>query len=212
MRIAHIAPVARISPVTLLAAVTALAGKPAVAQTPDTTSSTSQPAAATDAALVANALSAAPPSIAAIATVRSYDGRVLRKGSGEWVCMPDFPEIPNNTPVCLDAPWRELMGALMRKETPHVSRMGFGYMLQGDLPASNTDPFATGPTPTNQWIQHGPPHIMVIVPDPAALDSISTDPHNGGPFVMWKGTPYAHIMVPTVPPGKASSGHKAASR
>ncbi len=24
----------------------------------------------------------------------------------------------------------------------------------------------------------------------------STDPHNGGPYVMWKGTPYAHLMVP----------------
>ena len=23
------------------------------------------------------------------------------------------------------------------------------------------------------------------------------DPENGGPYVMWKGTPYAHIMVPT---------------
>jgi hypothetical protein len=25
---------------------------------------------------------------------------------------------------------------------------------------------------------------------------MSTDPWNGGPYVMWKGTPYAHIMVP----------------
>jgi len=28
------------------------------------------------------------------------------------------------------------------------------------------------------------------------LEGISTDPHNGGPFVMWKGTPYAHVMIP----------------
>ena len=27
-------------------------------------------------------------------------------------------------------------------------------------------------------------------------EGISTDPNNGGPFVMWAGTPYAHIMVP----------------
>ena len=25
---------------------------------------------------------------------------------------------------------------------------------------------------------------------------LSTDPKNGGPWVMWKGTPYAHIMAP----------------
>jgi hypothetical protein len=77
--------------------------------------------------------------------------------------------------------------------------MGFAYMLQGDLPVSNTDPFATAPTPTNQWIQTGGPHIMVLVPDPKLLEGISTDPENGGPFVMWKGTPYAHLMIPTVP-------------
>ena len=37
---------------------------------------------------------------------------------------------------------------------------------------------------------------MFIVPDTAQLEGLSTDPHNGGPYVMWKGTPYAHIMVP----------------
>ena len=25
------------------------------------------------------------------------------------------------------------------------------------------------------------------------------DPDNGGPYVMWKGTPYAHLMVPVGP-------------
>jgi hypothetical protein len=28
------------------------------------------------------------------------------------------------------------------------------------------------------------------------LASLPTDPNNGGPWVMWKGTKYAHIMVP----------------
>ena len=28
------------------------------------------------------------------------------------------------------------------------------------------------------------------------LDALPTDPNNGGPWVMWKGTKYAHIMVP----------------
>ena len=31
------------------------------------------------------------------------------------------------------------------------------------------------------------------------LDSLPTDPKNGGPWVMFKGTPYAHIMVPIEP-------------
>ena len=38
---------------------------------------------------------------------------------------------------------------------------------------------------------------MVLVPDARLREGISTDPTNGGPLVMWKGTPHAHIMVPT---------------
>ena len=27
------------------------------------------------------------------------------------------------------------------------------------------------------------------------FDNISTDPTNGGPWIMWPGMPYAHIMI-----------------
>ena len=101
--------------------------------------------------------------------------------------------------MCLDDAWREVIDAWMHQRMPNISHVGISYMLQGDLPVSNTDPFATAPTPDNQWIQEGVPHIMVVVPDPYLLEGLSTDPHNGGPWVMWKGTPYAHIMIPTIP-------------
>jgi hypothetical protein len=38
--------------------------------------------------------------------------------------------------------------------------------------------------------------MMIVVPDLNTLDGISTDPQNGGPYVMYAGTPYAHIMAP----------------
>lgn len=197
--------IAFISPLILLAA---LAAHTVVAQAPDNAAEQPSNRATDDRALIANALSAAPTSIAAIATVRSPDGRVLRQGTSDWVCMPDMPEVPNNTPMCLDGPWRAMIDAWMNKRTPTVSKMGFGYMLQGDLPVSNTDPFAKSPTSTNQWIQHGAPHIMVLVPDPKLLDSLPTDPSNGGPFVMWKGTPYAHLMLPAVRVEKQGGGRR----
>ena len=28
------------------------------------------------------------------------------------------------------------------------------------------------------------------------FDNISTEPNNGGPWIMWPNTPYAHIMIP----------------
>jgi hypothetical protein len=149
-----------------------------------------------DEASIAGALSAAPASIARIATVVDHSSHVLRKGSSDWVCLPDMPDVPNESPMCLDTPWRELIDAWMHKRTPSVTRVGFGYMLQGDMPVSNVDPFATAPSSSNQWLQNSGPHVMIVFPDPRVLDGLSTDPANGGPYVMWKGTPYAHLMVP----------------
>ena len=56
------------------------------------------------------------------------------------------------------------------------------------------------------------PHVMVIVPDPAQLDALSTDPQNGGPWVMWKGTKYAHIMMPTAPMPKQPAAKGSAAK
>jgi len=38
-----------------------------------------------------------------------------------------------------------------------------------------------------------------LVAEPAQLDSLPTDPNSGSAYVMWKGTPYAHVMVPVAP-------------
>ena len=83
----------------------------------------------------------------------------------------------------------------MGNRGPTFQRAAVAYMLQGDAGASNIDPYATGPTSDNDWVMTGP-HVMVIVPDPSSLDGMPTDAKSGGPWVMWKGTPYAHIMVP----------------
>jgi hypothetical protein len=181
----------------LLISLSVLAG----AQSPNELHAKSQRAMTpADDALIANALSAAPPSLASGATVVGADGRVLRKGTTEWVCMPDMPDQPFNSPMCLDAPWREVIDAWMHRRTPKVTGIGVGYMLQGDFPVSNVDPFAKAPTATNEWIQQGSPHVMMVFPDARMLEGFSTDPKSGGPFVMWRGTPYAHVMIPTLPP------------
>lgn len=41
---------------------------------------------------------------------------------------------------------------------------------------------------------------MIVLPDHRLLEGLPPDPKSGDPFVMWKGTPYAHIMVPGAPP------------
>jgi len=149
--------------------------------------------------LIQNALRAAPPALAQGATVVDLKHNVLRRGSNAWTCMPDDPAVPGDAPMCLDAPWFELIAALTSQRVPKIERVGVGYMLQGDFPVSNVDPYAPGPTPDNQWVADGPPHVMLVFPDAKTLDGLSTDPTNGGPWVMWRGTPYAHLMIPTAP-------------
>jgi hypothetical protein len=149
--------------------------------------------------MIANAMSAAPHSISGAAGVMLMDGTVLRTGDSGWTCIPDDPGVPNNSPMCVDDVWLTFFGAYMNRTHPTYDRMGIAYMLQGDMPVSNTDPFATAATRENQWLQEGVPHIMLLVPDTKLLDTLPTDPRAGGPWVMWQGTPYAHIMVPAEP-------------
>jgi hypothetical protein len=147
-------------------------------------------------ALIRSASSAAPASVADRATMVDLQHNVLREGTNGIVCMPDDPAVPNDSPMCLDANWRELIDALMNQRTPQFRGIGIAYMLQGDMPVSNTDPYASGPTADNEWVADAGPHIMMIVSEPSLLESLPTDPDNGGPWVMWKGTPYAHVMIP----------------
>jgi hypothetical protein len=88
------------------------------------------------------------------------------------------------------------MAAYMSKTPPTITELSVSYMLAGEgdaMGTSNIDPYATEPTPDNQWVKEGP-HLMILVPDPSALEGLSTDPKDPV-YVMWKGTPYAHIMV-----------------
>ena len=148
---------------------------------------------ASDVELLADAESAAPESVTKNATIKTSDGRVLRQGSNSWTCYPGSGAIG---PMCNQAQWDELIGAVMAKEPIDVQKFSLSYMMAGEgeaLGVSNVDPFATEPTDDNQWVKEGP-HLMILVPDQTALEGLSTDP-NDPVYVMWKDTPYAHIMV-----------------
>jgi hypothetical protein len=86
--------------------------------------------------------------------------------------------------------------AYANKTKPTYTDVGFAFMLMGDTPVSNKDPYATQETPPDDWVTHLGPHMMMLLPDLNLLESISTDHLNGGPWVMWPDTPYAHIMIP----------------
>jgi steroid delta-isomerase-like uncharacterized protein len=142
------------------------------------------------------ARSAAPPAISGAATILDADGTELHRGTNGWTCVA----MPGQ-PMCLDAQWANWLDAYTHQRSDvRVDGLGVAYMLRGDQGASNIDPFAEAPTADNQWVVTGP-HLMLVVPDASLLDGIPTDPRQGGPYVMWRNTPFAHVMIPVQPHG-----------
>ena len=144
--------------------------------------------------LLKDALSAAWPGMGEGAKVVDWEGNVLKEGSNGYVCLPTPPMLTVDSPMCMDSEWMRWADAWQNKKEFTAEALGISYMLAGDGGASNIDPYAEGPTENNEWIREGA-HLMIIAPA-ELLEAYPTDPQNGGPYVMWKGTPYAHLMVP----------------
>jgi hypothetical protein len=84
----------------------------------------------TDAAKIANAMSAAPAALSRNASIAEMneDGSMkeLRHGTNGWTCVPDDPSSPGNDPMCLDPNAMEWLHAYMKKEPP-PEKVGFIY-------------------------------------------------------------------------------------
>jgi hypothetical protein len=177
------------------------------ASTTVSSTATASPDLTTNAGKIQNAMSAAPDSISSGATIMDWPATEggkfvqLRAGKNGWVCYPATPAATTavgEDPMCLDTEFQTWAGAWMTKKAPKLTAVGIAYMLKGDRGASVTDPFAkTAETAKNaaDWVVAGP-HIMVTTPNTASLNALPGAPTGGTPWVMWKGTPYAHIMVP----------------
>ena len=137
------------------------------------------------------ARSAAPDFISQNAKVVDENGATLDEGTNSWVCMPGIPPKYEN-PMCNDPVWQRLMAALNAKEPFSTDTLGFSYMLQGDAPIDNDDPYNTDQS-TGSWIKEGP-HLMIVGPK-GSVDNISSSFESGDPYVMFRGTDYEHIML-----------------
>jgi hypothetical protein len=149
---------------------------------------------------IASAMSAAPEGLARGATVAAAnaDGsmRTLRQGSNGFTCMPDNPATPGPDPMCMDANAMAWAAAWIGHKPPPADKVGLMYMLRGGTDASNTDPYAQKPTEGDQWVETGP-HIMVVGSQSILAGHPSgAKPDTKSPYVMWAGTPYAHLMIP----------------
>lgn len=120
----------------------------------------------------------------------------IAPGTSGWTCIVDVPVTPVPDPMCADSMFLEFVGAQMAGRTPQIRSMAVGYMLHGGQVASDTDPMKMRPDSGQDWLVD-PPHLMIAMPNPrTAFAGLPTTRTSGGPWVMWTGTPYAHLMVP----------------
>jgi hypothetical protein len=157
-------------------------------------------AAMSDAALVRNALSAAPKAIAEHAAVIVPDSsgkmRTLREGTNGWTCVPNDPGTPGNDPICFDEQGMKWAQSWMNHdEKPANTAPGIAYMLQGGSDVSAKDPWQK----TTTHFVASPPHWMLLWPVDSATSGLSTKPKKTGTWIMWAGTPYAHLMINQIP-------------
>ena len=155
---------------------------------------------------IESATAAAPSSVSANATViqAATDGsmKVLRQGGNGWTCMPDNPQTPGHDPMCMDANGLKWAQAWMAHKDPPVGAVGLMYMLEGGSDASNTDPWGTKPAEGGKWVETGP-HVMVVgSKEILAGYPTGEQPDTKAPYVMFAGTPYAHLMIPIGEPAQ----------
>ena len=152
--------------------------------------------AASDEELIKNATSAAPEAVGKDAAVMNWDMKTLKEGTNGFTCMPDDTSTTTiNDPMCLDKNGLAFIMAVMSKKEPPPG-VGFGYMLQGGGSASNADPYATAVD--GKFEPDDGPHVMVFGVKEAldAYPQPKSNPDVTKPYVMYPGTPYAHLMMP----------------
>ena len=147
-----------------------------------------------------SAMAAAPASVSRDAAIvqAQPDGsmKTLREGNNGWTCMADNPTTPGPDPMCMDKNAGTWAAAWMGKKTPPTEAPGVMYMLAGGTDASNLDPYSERPRRGEPWVQTGP-HLMVVGSDSLLTSYPSGQrPDTRRPYVMWAGTPYAHLMIP----------------
>jgi len=149
----------------------------------------------TNDAKIARAMSAAPATIAKDARIIDQDEQgtetVLREGTNGFTCFPGHPGSVGDDPHCSnEAALRWERDFLALKPKPTNTEPGIVYMLQGGSDWSAADPNATSGTPLKE-----PPHWRILWPFDAKTTGLPTEPGQSGAWIMYAGTPWAHLMV-----------------
>jgi hypothetical protein len=146
-------------------------------------------------ARIARAMSAGPTDVAKSAKIIDTDAEgkmvVLREGNNGFTCMPGNPKVVGEPPMCVDGPSMQWFAdAKAHKPKPTNTVPGITYMLAGATQRSDSDPNDT----TSMPIEVGP-HWMIMWPFDPKTTGLPTTHKPTGAYIMWAGSPYAHVHV-----------------
>lgn len=144
---------------------------------------------------ISRAMSAGPDNVSTSAQIIDTDGQgkmvVLREGNNGFTCMPGNLKVVGEPPMCVDAAamqWYD--DAKAHKPKPTNKIPGITYMLAGASQRSDSDPNDTTSTPINVG-----PHWMIVWPFDTKTTGLPTTHKSTGAYIMWAGSPYAHVHI-----------------
>jgi hypothetical protein len=148
-------------------------------------------------AQIARAIAAGPSTIVGTAKIVGTDAQgklvVLRDGTNGFTCAPGNPKVMGQPASCSNEAARQWGADLAEgKAGPTNKEAGFVYMLAGA-----TDRDASGAT-----VKLGPQWMILWPFDPKA-SGLSATKKDTGAYILWAGTPYAHLHINGQPVGKS---------
>jgi hypothetical protein len=144
------------------------------------------------------ALSAAPAHIAKEAGIMIYgaDGKLTetKKSANGFTCIPSVMNLPDPDPMCMDAAVQQWMTDRMNHAPkPSNTVPGIAYMARGGSHFEKDGKVVM--SGEGAKIVKEPPHWMLMWPFDAAATKLPTAPNPSGVYIMFEGSPYAHLMV-----------------
>ena len=144
---------------------------------------------------MARAMAAGPRHVTNSARIVGADAQgkrtVLREGSNGFTCQPGNPKVVGRPASCSNEAARQWSADMAaRKAKPTNAEPGIIYMLAGA-----TQRVVSGPSDkASPPITIGP-HWMIMWPFDAKTSGLAEKPAQTGTWIMWAGTPYAHLMI-----------------
>ena len=144
---------------------------------------------------IARAMSAGPDNVSTSTQIIDTDAQgkmvVLHEGDNGFTCMPGNPKVVGEPPICADAAsMRWFADAKAHKPKPTNTVPGITYMLAGASQRSDSNPNDT----TSMPIDVGP-HWMIMWPFDPKTTGLATTHKPTGAYIMWAGSPYAHLHI-----------------